>query len=123
MLANPNGSAHESATRVYEVNSQEASVEEVKSEDLNLAALTPTTPGGLLSSEEMSLGSDELSDSLTALELSLNQDQATQLLSLPCLMVVLAHSVPGTLVFTKRSLTFTADDSSDEYKKASYLVG
>lgn len=123
MLANPNGSAHESATRVYEANSQLNSVEEVESKDLTLAALTPTTPGGVLSSEEMSLGSDELMDSLTALELSLNQDQTIQLLSLPCLMVVLAHSVPGTLVFTKRSLTFTADDSSDEYKKASYLVG
>lgn len=108
---------------MIDVNSQTAGIKEVKSDDHALAALTPTNSKRVISHEVMGLASNDPTDSLNALELSLNdQDQHMQLLSLPCLMVVLAHSVPGTLILTKRSMTFTADDSSDEYKKASYLV-
>jgi len=48
---------------------------------------------------------------------------ASQLLSLKCQIVVLGRSIPGTLVFTSTLLTFTADDTSEEYSKAAYLVG
>ena len=37
-------------------------------------------------------------------------------------MVVLAYAVPGTLVFTKSCVSFTADDSSEEYNNANQLV-
>ena len=47
---------------------------------------------------------------------------ASQLLSLKCQIVVLGRTIPGTLVFTSSLLTFTVDDSSEEYSKEAYLV-
>lgn len=47
---------------------------------------------------------------------------APQLLSLKCQIVVLGRTIPGTLVFTSSLLTFTVDDSTEEYSKAAYLV-
>lgn len=37
-------------------------------------------------------------------------------------MVVQGRVFPGTLVFTKSSFAFTADDSSEEYAKTAFLV-
>ena len=70
----------------------------------------------------VSLGSDDFADSLAGVDLQLEQDKSQQLLIVPCSMVVLAHTIPGTLAFTRTYLTFTADDSTTEYEKASYLV-
>ena len=36
--------------------------------------------------------------------------------------MVLGRTIPGTLVFTSSLLTFTVDDSTEEYSKAAYLV-
>jgi len=36
--------------------------------------------------------------------------------------VVLGRTIPGTLVFTSSLLTFTVDDSTEEYSKAANLV-
>ena len=47
---------------------------------------------------------------------------ASQLLSLKCQIVVLGRPIPGTLVFTSSLLTFTVDDSTEEYSKEAYLV-
>ena len=47
---------------------------------------------------------------------------APQLLSLKCQIVVLGRTIPGTLVFTSSLLTFTVDDSTEDYSKAAYLV-
>ena len=71
----------------------------------------------------ISLSSDDFGDGLAGVELPLEQDKSQQLLTIPCSMVVLAHAVPGTLAFTRNDLTFTANDSTEEYNKASYLVG
>ena len=70
----------------------------------------------------VSLSSDDLADSLAGVDPQLEQDKSQQLLIIQCSMVVLAHTIPGTLAFTRTHLTFTADDSSGEYDKASYLV-
>ena len=47
---------------------------------------------------------------------------ASQLLSLKCQIVVLGRTIPGTLVFTSTLLTFTADDTSEEYSRVAFLV-
>ena len=72
--------------------------------------------------EVISLSSDDLGDSLAGIDLPSEQDKSQQLLTVPCSMVVLAHAIPGTLAFTRTYLTFTANDSTEEYEKASYLV-
>ena len=36
--------------------------------------------------------------------------------------MVLGRPIPGTLVFTSSLLTFTVDDSTEEYSKEAYLV-
>ena len=115
LLSNPTGSVHEEATRRVEINEE---VEE-ESQEANIP-LTPssTAYGGTLSGDEISLDSDDLAEGVV----SMDQDHSTQLLSLQCSLVVLAHTIPGTLVFTKSTLTFTAEDNSEEYKKATFLV-
>ena len=119
---NPAGSVHESAIR---------SMEEEEEGNKPTAAAEGELAGGLPGSvnaaalnkasnfEVVSLSSDDPG------ELPLEQlDKSEQLLlTIPCSMVVLAHSIPGTLAFTRTSLTFTADDSTEEYENASYLVG
>ena len=35
---------------------------------------------------------------------------------------MLAHALPGTLVLSRRALSFTPDDSTQEYKSAAQLV-
>ena len=72
--------------------------------------------------EVISLSSDDLGDSLAGVDHPSEQDKSKQLLTLPCSMVVLANAIPGTLAFTRMYLTFTADDGTEEYEKASYLV-
>lgn len=39
-----------------------------------------------------------------------------------CSIVMYAYAMPGYVEFTKSTLTFTADDTSSEYQKGSYLV-
>lgn len=85
------------------------------------AGLPPGSVGAALSKasnvEVVSLSSDDLG------EVPLEQvDKSEQLLTIQCSMVTLAHAIPGTLTFTRTSLTFTADDSTEEYENASYLV-
>ena len=72
--------------------------------------------------EVASLSSEEMGDSLAGVDLQLEQDKSQQLLTIQCSMVVLTHTIPGTLAFTRNSLTFTVDDSTEDYEKASYLV-
>lgn len=74
----------------------------------------PSPQGGHMSLEE---ASEDLLESLVS-----PYEQVVQLLSVECSKVVLAHLVPGTLVLTKSSIAFTADDSCSEYEKALCLV-
>lgn len=127
MLSNPVGSVHEEATRRIETKEEEEEEEEEGTKETSKEtelALTPTAAyGTALGGDEISLDSDDLAENLASIDQSSSdQDQAIQLLSLQCSLVVLAHATPGTLVLTKSTLTFTAEDSSEEYKKASYLV-
>jgi hypothetical protein len=113
LLPNPAGSVHESAIRSVEEEEEEGNKPMTAAEE-ELAA-------GLLNKasnvEVVSLSSDDLGD------LPLEQlDKSEQLLTIQCSMVILAHAIPGTLAFTRTSLTFTADDSKEEYENASYLV-
>ena len=43
-------------------------------------------------------------------------------MTVQCSMVTLSLLLPGALYFTKHSLTFTADDSSEAFSKAISLV-
>lgn len=118
-LPNPSGTVHESAIRSTDPDSGEKkpTAEELPSLPSTVGAYTEAP-----NIDVISLGSDDLADSLTGMDLPQEQDKSQQLLTVQCSMVILAHSIPGTLAFTRTSLTFTADDSSEDYEKASYLV-
>ena len=121
-LPNPSGSVHESAIRSVDP----AEEEKPAAGEEELAGL-PGSVGAAYNKasnvEVVSLSSDDLGgESLAGMDLPLEQDKSEQLLTIQCSMVVLAHAIPGTLAFTRTSLTFTADDSAEEYETASYLV-
>lgn len=117
MLANASGSAHEGAVRTQ--GSDPASQEEMAADALSVPALTSPQAGHLSPEEEGEAGfsSDELLESLVPAE-----ELVAQLLSVSCSKVVLAHSVPGTLVLTVTSIAFTADDTCTEHEEALCLV-
>lgn len=116
MLANTSGSAHEEAVRTP--SSDPASQEEPATDTLPIPALTSPQAGHLSSEgEDEGFPSDDLLEALVPPE-----ELLTQLLSVTCSKVVLAYSVPGTLVLTKTSIAFTADDTSTEYEKSLCLV-
>ena len=128
-LPNPTGSVHESAIRSIDPADEDkppppagggAATEE------ELAGLPGSVGAALSNAEIVSLSSDDFGESslsTAGLELPLEQlDKSEQLLTIQCSMVILAHAIPGTLAFTRTYLTFTADDSTEEYEKASYLV-
>ena len=117
LICNPSGSSHEEAVRNVDSEDPAHPLED----DPALAVPKPAFTAQSSRSESISLTSDELQDNL-ALDLSVDQDSSSQLLSLPCQMIVLAHSVPGTVVVTSSSIVFTADDGTEDYRKASYLV-
>lgn len=114
MLANANGSAHEDAVRTQ--SSDPASQEDTTADALSIPALT-SPQAGHLNAEEEGFPSDDLLESLVPAE-----ELVAQLVSLPCSKVVLAHSVPGTLVLTKTSIAFTADDTCTEYEESLCMV-
>ena len=120
-LPNPAGSVHESTVR--SVEEEEEGQGKTAAEGELAAGLPGSVDAAALNKasnfEVVSLSSDDPG------ELPLEQlDKSEQLLlTISCSMVVLAHSIPGTLAFTRTSLTFTADDSTEEYENASYLVG
>lgn len=115
LLANPSGSTHEEAVRKVGVNvSLEG--EESTASTLPIATL-PSPQAGHVSLEEASFTSEDLLESLIP-----SEEQVVQLLSVQCSRVVLAHAVPGTLVLTKSSMSFTADDSTSQYEKALCMV-
>ena len=124
-LPNPTGSVHESAIRSVDPAEEDKSPAAGAAEE-ELAGLPGSVGAALSNVEIVSLSSDDLGESSLAaagLELPLEQlDKSEQLLTIQCSMVVLAHAIPGTLAFTRTSVTFTADDSTEEYEKASYLV-
>ena len=107
------------------LDSAEEELAEAADKDKELAAGLPGSVDAYKTDpnvDVVSLGSDDFADSLAGVDLQLEQDKSQQLLIVPCSMVVLAHTIPGTLAFTRTYLTFTADDSTTEYEKASYLV-
>lgn len=116
MLANPSGSAHEEAVRTQ--SSDPSSQDEAAADALAIAALT-SPQAGHLSAEGGGFSSDDLLESLVPAE---EDPVAQQLLSMSCSKVVLAHSVLGTLVLTKTSIAFTADDTCSEYEKSLCMV-
>ena len=119
LLANPAGSAHEEAVRKVGGSTSPETTEET--DPLSIPALPTPGPGmGVESPEESSLVSEEQLESLLPTE---GQLLTQQLYSVQCSRMVLAHAVPGTLVFTRTSLAFTADDSTKEYEKALCMVG
>lgn len=122
-LPNLAGSVHEGAVRTVDPAEEEGNKPTTAAaEGGDLAAgLPPGSVGAALSKasnvEVVSLSSDDLG------EVPLEQvDKSEQLLTIQCSIVILAHAIPGTLTFTRTSLTFTADDSTEEYENASYLV-
>lgn len=117
-LPNPSGSVHESAIRTMDADEQDKTDEELAGLPDSVGAYD-NSPSNV---EVISLSSDDLGDSLAGIDLPSEQDKSQQLLTVPCSMVVLAHAIPGTLAFTRTYLTFTANDSTEEYEKASYLV-
>lgn len=128
-LPNPAGSVHESAIRIVDPAEEEGDKPTAAAEEEGLTSLPGSVSAALNKAsnvEAVSLSSDDLGESSLAaagLELPLEQlDKSEQLLTIQCSMVILAHTIPGTLAFTRTYLTFTADDSTEEYEKASYLV-
>ena len=116
MLANASGSAHEEAVRTP--SSDPASQEEPTANTLPIHALTSPQAGHLgLEGEGEGFPSDDLLETLVPPE-----ELVAQLLSVTCSKVVLAFSVPGTLVLTKTSIAFTADDTCTEYEKSLCMV-
>ena len=129
-LPNPAGSVHESAIRIVDPAEEEGNKPTAAAEEGELAGLPGSVSAALNKAsnvEAVSLSSDDLGESslvaAAGLELPLEQlDKSEQLLTIQCSMVILAHAIPGTLAFSRTCLTFTADDSTEEYEKASYLV-
>lgn len=121
-LPNPAGSVHESAVRIVDPAEEGEGSKPAAAAEEDLSAGLPGSVSAALSKpsnvEVVSLSSDDLGE-LPPLE---QLDKSEQLLTLQCSMVILAHTIPGTLAFTKTSLTFTADDSTEEYENAAYLV-
>jgi hypothetical protein len=113
MLANIAGSAHEEAVRVQ--GSDSTSQDEPAANAIPIPTLTSPQAGHLgLEEEGEGFPSEDLLETLVSSE--------NQLLSMTCGKVVLAYSVPGTLVLTETSIAFTADDTSSEYEKSLCMV-
>ena len=118
LLANPNGSTHEEAVRKTHITLEEGHLEAegIASNQFSLASLSSLQEGHS-SPGEMS---EELMERLVAA--MIEDDHMEKLFSVQCYKVVLAYTIPGTLVLTKISMSFTADDSSSEYEKAMCMV-
>ncbi len=116
MLSNDSGSTHEDAVRTQGPNP--STQDERAASTLSLPALTTSQVGHLATEgkeeEEEGFPSE---DSLVPAE-----ELVAQLLSVRCSKVVLACSVSGTLVLTKSSIAFTADDTCPEYEKSLCMV-
>ncbi len=118
LLANPNGSVHEEAVR--EMAADVFDPEEEADKNLSVPSLASPHGGGggggHINIENSSIVSEDHLDSL------LQHSESTQLLSVSCHKVLLSYALPGTLVLTKSSMAFTADDSAIEYEKVQCLV-
>lgn len=118
LLANPCGSTHEEAVRQTQVISEDGQPEAERLANSHFSLPSVVSPkDGHLSLEE---ASEELLESLVAA--AIEDDQVVQLFSVQCCKVVLAYAVPGTLVLTKTSMSFTAEDTSSEYERAMCMV-
>ena len=118
VLANPSGSRHEEAVRKTQVASkeEEPDTEGLTHRHFSLPSLASPLEGHFNPEE----ASEELLESLvTAM---IEDEQVGQLFHVQCCKVMLAFAVPGTLILTKTSIAFTADDSSSEYENAVCLV-
>lgn len=115
MLANTSGSAHEDAVRTQ--SSDPSSRDETGADALSVPALASPQAGHLSAEGEVGFSPDDLLESLV-----LAEELVAQLMSVPCSKVVLAHSVPGTLVLTETSIAFTADDTCTEYEESLCMV-
>lgn len=118
-LPNPSGTVHEDAIRSIDP------VEDDRVENEEELRGLPSPVSAYKSSSNfdvVSLSSDDFGDSLAGVDLQTEQDKSQHLLTIQCSMIVLAHAIPGTLAFTRTHLTFAADDSTEDYEKAAYLV-
>lgn len=113
LLGNQNGSPHKDAVRMVAHNA--TSGEEVAS-TISLPSMV-SPQGSHLNLEETPFPSEDLLDNLVYPD-----EQVLQLLSMQCAKVMLTFAVPGTLVITKSSIAFTADDSTSEYDSAQSVV-
>ena len=112
VLPNPSGSFHIEACRKHEMG------DEKEGEG-------PALPGVLVVGTSLQQGEDpglneDTMEGALATEFGLEHEEAQ--LSIKCSIVMYAYSMPGYMEFTKSTLTFTADDTSSEYQKGSYLL-
>ncbi|CAI8037971.1 Putative neurobeachin homolog [Geodia barretti] len=118
LVANTHGTLHEDARRTMpaeEVDEGEGGI----NEGLDHVGM-PLQSGPLTSSsqaDEGSLGSDELLETQVT-----EQEQTRKLWSVQCKMLVMARALPGNLVFSLSSLSFNADDDSEEFGHLSPLM-
>jgi len=116
-VANPAGSTHEEAVRLTVDNPENDTPESEKMESSRFVV-----PRSMLERRESELEeSEKLLENLLTVP-GLEEGPVVQLHSVQCLRVVLALAVPGTLVLSKTTIAFTADDTWPEYEKASCLV-
>ena len=116
-VANPTGCTHEEAVRLTANVPEDEMPEFEKMENSHFVV-----PRSVLERRTSEVESSEkLLESLVTFP-GLEEGPVAQLHSVQCLRVVLALAVPGTLVLTKATIAFTADDTWSDYEKAACLV-
>ncbi len=116
-VANPAGSTHEEAVRLTPDVDEDEKPESEKLEN-NHFVVPQSALERKMSEEE---ASEKLLESLVTSSV-MEDDSIERLYSVQCQRVVLALAIPGTLVLTKSTIAFTADDTAVEYEAASRLV-
>ncbi len=87
-----------------------------------------TPPSPLTLPTPLTPPTDQVSTSETPsedLSVGIGEDPHTttpHTLTLPCQLVVLAHTLPGTMSLSRQSINFTPDDRCHDYKEAAQLV-
>ena len=115
MQPNSCGSTHDEAVRKCDPVTQEDTATNSSGSKISVPSLLSPQEGHL-SVAELLLTEDLLENLIPA------EEMVSQLLSVPCCKVMLAHTVPGTLVLTESFIAFTADDASQEYEEALCMV-
>ncbi len=106
LLANQNGSPHTTAVRCVDTPPSPFTLPTL---------LTPPTyhvPASEAPTEDLSVGVGDSDPHVVT----------PHTLTLPCQLIVLAHMLPGTLLLSRQSISFTPDDRCHDYQEAAQLV-